>query len=137
MATGIVPFQNFAVYSVDSNEEDQDRLSFSGIVLLSNTQPSTLIDLSADNRFGDRRFTPRRIWIDNSTSGVAVSFLVQGTGQVITVKANTQGVYPLFAQDSESGANFKITVSGTPAGLVTIPIQIFNFRVDLFSWVTA
>ena len=135
MASPTLNTQLFALYAI-STDQDQDPASFSGVALLSPTVTSTLLDLTSDNRFGLRAFTPRRIWIDNSASGISITVTVPGTGQVIVAKANTQGIYPLIAQDSESGANFKCNISGVPAALVSIPIQVMNVDIAPYTWAT-
>ena len=136
MATFVVNNQLFALYSVEPDTTEQEPMSFSGVVLLSPTVTQTTLDLLSDQRFGDRKFSPKRIWVDNSQSGISVTINVPGTGQSLVIKASTQGIYPLLAQDSESGALFKLVVSGVPAQLVSIPIQILNTRIEPFVWAT-
>ena len=120
----------------------QEPLAFSGLFQFSSSQLVDIIDLTSDKRIKNDIFSLRTMWIDNSglTAGsgppVLTAFTIQNSGQVIAVKPNTQGFYPVIAQDLESGAMLKILGSAPTAGatLVSIPVMFLNF--DIVPWVT-
>lgn len=71
------------------------------------------------------------IWIDNSLNAKALTIVFGGTGQRITVKPNTQGMYPVIA----AAGQLKWTAQSVGSGLV-VPVIMMNVVQDYFQWAT-
>ena len=139
----VLPTVPWALYATQNGiEHKEEPLSFAGIFQFSNTQTTVVLDITSDTRIQNRIFSLRTMWIDNSGltppggTPVVTSFVVQNTGQIIAVKALTQGFYPIIAQDIESGSNLKITGSAPTAGatLISVPVFFLNFDVAPIVW---
>lgn len=61
--------------------------------------------------------TPQAAYVDNSTVGTAVTLTVKGTGQVVTIPAGAQGVFPLFFT---STPGLFISTTATGAGVTRV-----------------
>jgi hypothetical protein len=67
------------------------------------------------------------IYIDNSLNGSSVSMLVNGSGQVITCPANSQGYFPVICQNP-------ISLQFTSAGNVRVNVYLCNFPIAPAVW---
>jgi hypothetical protein len=72
------------------------------------------------------------LYIDNSKNGNALTVTVGISQQVITVKANTQGYFPVLAPQS---ATFTIVSTGNQAGVIPT-IHFLNAPFPCYSWLT-
>jgi hypothetical protein len=130
-----IPWTLFA--TLNGLEHKEEPLAFAGLFQFSSTQLIATIDITSDFRIAQRVFSLRTMWIDNSGltpgSGTTVqsTFIIRNTGQIIAVKPQTQGYYPIIAQDIESGANLQVTGSAPTAGgtLISVPVFFLNFDV--------
>lgn len=130
---------NFRLPCPYLDETKEQPQCFSGQFSFQNTQLTDVVDLTADDRALD--FSLRTLYIDNSNANsVQVAITIAGTNQVVTVPANTQGYYPVLAQDRRTGgANLSLTGNAPNAGAALFPVKIhlINFMVEPFQWKTA
>lgn len=70
------------------------------------------------------------IYIDNSLNASPLTITFSGMGYKITVKANTQGIYPVITQQ---GA---LSWRASSAGNVAVPTIMFNVQQPYFQWPT-
>ena len=134
----VLPRNNWALFATRYGLKcPQEPLAFSGLFQFSSSQLVDVIDLTSDKRIRNDIFSLRTMWIDNtglqpgSGPPVLSSFTIQNSGQIIAVKPNTEGFYPVIAQDLESGAMLKITGSAPTAGgtLISVPVMFLNFDI--------
>jgi hypothetical protein len=72
------------------------------------------------------------IWIDNSQNTKVLTITFPGLGQSITVKANTQGLYPVIAQQGP----IRWTATSVGAAVV-VPVIMMNVPQQSYSqWAT-
>ena len=69
------------------------------------------------------------VYIDNSYSGSGIFSLSLDSGQVITVKANTQGYFPIFT-------HAQVRYTAQTAGTSTVKLTFLNFPLDPSQWAT-
>jgi len=67
------------------------------------------------------------VYVDNSTNGSAVSITVTGTGQVLTVPANSQAYLPILVGNP-------IFLTFTSNGNVSVTVFLLNFPVAPAIW---
>jgi hypothetical protein len=67
------------------------------------------------------------IYIDNSRNGSSITMIVQGTGQVITCPASSQGYFAVLCQNP-------ISLQFTTAGNVIVPVFLCNFPIAPAVW---
>ena len=86
-------------------------------------------DFSAEQGAGAIGFV-QAVYIDNSKNAQTLTLIFGGTQQSITVKANTQGYYPIVP----STGTFSWTASST--GAVNVPVIFMNTKFEAAQWAT-
>lgn len=71
------------------------------------------------------------VYIDNSANANPLTLAIQGTAYSITVKAHTQGWYPL----SPAQGPLNVTISSTQAAVVPV-LTFTSFMVPYVNWAT-
>jgi hypothetical protein len=72
--------------------------------------------------------TVTSLWIDNSLNSSFFTLTINGTGQIISVAARLQGLYPAFFTPN------MINVVALTAGTVKVPVFFINKAIDTLSW---
>jgi hypothetical protein len=87
-------------------------------------------DLAVEQSTGIIGFV-QSIWIDNSLNAKALSIVFPGTQQKITVKANTQGYYPVVPFQG----TFTWQANSIGAAVI-VPVIFMNERFEAAQWPT-
>ena len=69
------------------------------------------------------------LFVDNRNNASASTFQMVGSNQFIMCPAFTQGFFPVLVMGNQS-----LTVIGTSAGVVQVPVMILNTFVDPMLW---
>lgn len=92
------------------------------------TQGSNTIDMIAEIQRGFISFV-QGLFIDNSLNGQQLTAVADQTNHSIIVPPNSQMFMPMFISDSA-----RITFTTTPAGNLTVPIEVTNVPVMPYTW---
>lgn len=87
-------------------------------------------DLTLEMSSGTIGFV-QSVWIDNSKNTKALSIVFPGTGQILTVKANTQGYYPIIPFQG----SFSWSATSIGAAVV-VPVIFTNVQFEASQWAT-
>jgi hypothetical protein len=135
---GLNAVSNYKVAPCYPTGERNPPQAFVANMIFNNAQPNGVVDLSSDDRALE--FSLVCLFVDNSSANsVAMTITVQGTGQKIVVKANTQGYYPVVSADREGGAaNIVLQIAAPNAGAQSALVQfiLLNYMVEPFVWPT-
>lgn len=107
-ATGVFPV-SYGYYPVEGSRGVTAQYTWAGVTGYNE-------DLSVLSAMGVET-TPQAAYVDNSTVTTAVTLTVKGTGQVVTVPAGSQGIFPLFFTATPG---LFISTTGTGSGVTRV-----------------
>lgn len=93
------------------------------------TIASIMLDLQEEMLTAQLEFV-QTLYLDNAANANGLTVVVGATQQIIKIKANTQGYFPVLAPET---AGFQFL---TTAAAISVPVHFINVPMPAYSWLT-